>query len=257
MDSLALELIDEIIGHIDEKHGFRRFDLRTCSLVCRFWVPSSQRRLFHRIEFKDPLLQDRELRAQIQRLDEVILNSPHLANYIRELWLPNMSNVPPFIYAKPGLDEPLSLLLRKLTHVQKLDIVGLAWNDLPRDLRQSLCQVLQLPAMAFVCIYDAQFDCMEDFMNLIKHARSLTRPPDANKQLERCCISRLDMGFRYSNLASVSWLLGPRSHLDVSHIHTLHTCIPAEAADDSFNRLLCAIGSSLKHLFISLPCPCE
>ncbi|KAF8510440.1 hypothetical protein JB92DRAFT_439563 [Gautieria morchelliformis] len=275
MDILALELIDEIIGHVDEKDGLRRFDLRTCSLVCRFWVPSSQRRLFHRIEFKHPRWEYRELHAEIRRLDQVLLNSSHLANYIQVLKLPDMSCVSRFTDVQ-GVDVPLSPLLPKLTQVQKIEIEGLAWNDLPRDLRQSLCQLLELPSMTSVCLYRAQFNCMDDFMNFINHARSLTRlflhedatwrmshnpvaledtQADDNKQFERCCISRLDMRFRYSNFASVTWLLGPRSHLDVSYIHTLHTCLPPEAKDDSFNRLLCAIGSSLKHLFISLPCP--
>ncbi|KAF8479858.1 hypothetical protein JB92DRAFT_1782224 [Gautieria morchelliformis] len=275
MDSLALELIDEIIGYVDEPDSMWRSDLLACSLVCRFWLPSSQRRLFHRIEFKHQLRRYHELHVQIQQLDQVLLNSPHLSNYIRELWLPDMSSVPRSTDAKRGLDEPLSPLLRKLTQVQKLKIEGLAWNDLQRDFRQSLCRVLELPSMAFVCIFDAQFNCMDDFMNFINHARSLTglvlrsdlmwmsqnpvaledAQADVNKQVERCCISHLDMRFRYTNTASVSWLLGPRSHLDVSHIHTLHTYFPAEAKDDSFNRLLCAIGSSLKHLFTSLPSP--
>ncbi|KAF8481462.1 hypothetical protein JB92DRAFT_3038006 [Gautieria morchelliformis] len=275
MDSLALELIDEIIGHVDEKDGLSRFHLRTCSLVCRFWVPPSQRRLFHRIKLRHPLLTFRPRRAQIQQLDQVLLNSPHLANYIRVLRLPTMSDVSPFGDAT-GLDEPLPPLLRKLTQVQKLEIEALAWKDLSRDLRQSLCLVLELPSMTSVCLYSAQFNFMDDFMNFINHARSLTclslhedamwwmshnpvaledTQADDNKQLERCCISRLDMRFKYRNPASVSWLLGLRSHLDVSHIHTLHTCLSPEVKDDSFNRLLCAIGSSLKHLFISLPCP--
>ncbi|KAF8510437.1 hypothetical protein JB92DRAFT_2940018 [Gautieria morchelliformis] len=275
MDILALELIDEIIGHVDEKDGLRRFDLRTCSLVCRFWVPSSQRRLFHRIKFKYPLWQYRELHAEIRQLDQLLLNSPHIANYIRVLKLPDMTYVSRFTDVR-GLDEPLSPLLPKLTQVQKIEIHGLAWNDLrlERDLRQSLCKVLELPSVSFVCIYGAQFNGMDDFMNFISHARSLTcllLYPDAmwmsqnpvalddtqaddNKHTERCCISRLDMRFRCNNPGSVSWLLGPRSHLDVSHIHTLHIYLPDEAKDDSFNRLLCTIGSSLKHLCISLPC---
>ncbi|KAF8498419.1 hypothetical protein JB92DRAFT_972552 [Gautieria morchelliformis] len=276
MDSLALELIDEIIGHVDETDGMWRSDLLACSLVCRFWVPSSQRRLFRCIKLTHPILWIIPC-PYIQQLGQVLLNSPHLVNYIRELRLPDMSSVPPFIDAKPGLDEPLSPLLRKLTHVQKLDIAGLAWNDLPRDLRQSLCQVLELPSMAIVCIDDAQFDCMDDFMNFINHARSITglalrqavnwrmsqnpmaledTQADDNKQrLQRCCISRLDIRLWDYRPASVNWLLGPRSHLDVSHVHTLHIYLPAEAKDDSFNRLLCAIGSSLKHLFISLRYP--
>jgi hypothetical protein len=54
----------------------------------------------------------------------------------------------------------------------------------------------------------------------------------------------------------VNWLLRPQSHLGVSHIHTLHLGAP-ETEGDSVNRLLRAIGSSLKHLSIIPPRACE
>jgi hypothetical protein len=107
--------------------------------------------------------------------------------------------------------------------------------------------------MAFVSIYDAQFSSMSDFMNFINHARgpiglSLdqihssdrrpleTKQGEDNKQrFERHGISqltRLDM--RYLGIISVfvHWLLGPRSHLGISHIHTLHINVPI-TEDDS------------------------
>ncbi|KAF8472896.1 hypothetical protein JB92DRAFT_1915796 [Gautieria morchelliformis] len=170
MNSLALELLDEIIGHVDDDDN-----LRACSLVCRFWLPSSQRRLFHHIYL---IVQLATLHAHIQRLDQVLLHSPHLTSYIRVLELPGLScelytyNHP----SSPGwtaIDKPLASLLRKLTDVQKLKISRLAWGDLPGDFRQSLCQVLELPSMASVCISDTEF-ILDDFTNFINHARGLT-----------------------------------------------------------------------------------
>jgi hypothetical protein len=282
MNGLAPELIDDIIGHVDEKGDMSsRSQLLTCSLVCRLWLPSSQRRLFHHIKFRQRLV--RQLHADIQRLDQVLLNSPHLANYIRVLELPDMSRYLPSTFSEPlipgwiALDKLLSPLLHKVSQVQKLKISGLSWNALPGDFRQSLCRVLELPSMARIYISDARFICMDDFTNFINHARGLTslslnyintswvpeqpleseRGEDNNQRPEPHRIShltRLDMMCR-DNSVFVDWLLRPRSHFGVSHIHTLHIYLPEE--DASVNRLLCAIGSSLKHVSIILPQVCE
>ncbi|KAF8511979.1 hypothetical protein JB92DRAFT_3117551 [Gautieria morchelliformis] len=263
MNSLPFELIEKIIGHVDdEKHYISRSHLLACSLVCRLWLPSSQRRLFHHITFGTW-----ETDADVQRLDQVLLNSPHLASYIQVLELP--------LWSWQYSDEPLSPLLGKFTHVQKLKISGLPWNLLPADIRQSLCRLLELPSMAFLYIQDAQFICMDDFTNFINHARGPvglflyhintlwdpphsfkleTKPAEDNKDkfegYRICHLTRLDMMCR-DNSVFVNWLLGPRTHLDVSHIHTLHICLH-ETDNDSVNRLLRAIGSSLKHISIFL-----
>jgi hypothetical protein len=282
MNSLAIELIDAIIGHVDEKDNDEKdnispSDLLSCSLVCRFWLPSSQRCLFHHIKLRHRACEDSQLCGKIQRLDQILLHSPHLASYIRVLELPDMSA---YEYVRSDIPswcvthKPLSQLLPKFTQVQKLKISGLPWNALPGDFRQSLCRVLELPSMAFVCVYAAQFPSMDDFTSFINHARgplglSLdfseerllgTKQGEGNKQrFERHLIShltRLDMRCDDNTSVFVDWLLEPRSHFGVSHIHTLHIRI-CSTGDDSVNRLLRAIGSSLKHLFISLSFDCE
>jgi hypothetical protein len=121
---------------------------------------------------------------------------------------------------------------------------------------------------------------MEDFANFINHARGLTglslnrintslfpqvydnaKPEqgEANQAtLEPHHIShlnRLDTACS-DNSVFVNWLLGPQSHFGVSQIHTLHISVP-ETEDGSVNRLLRAIGNSLKHVSIILPRVCE
>jgi hypothetical protein len=121
---------------------------------------------------------------------------------------------------------------------------------------------------------------MEDFANFINHARGLTglslnrintslfpqvydnaktEQGEADKDtLEPHHIShlnRLDMACS-DNSVFVNWLLGPQPHLGVSQIHTLHISLP-ETEDGSVNRLLRAIGNSLKHVSIILPRVCE
>jgi hypothetical protein len=292
MNSLAIELIDAIIGHVDEKDNdekdndekdndekdnISRSDLLNCSLVCRFWLPSSQRRLFHHIDLRGPGRRDPQLHGKIQRLDQVLLNSPHLASYTRALELPDMMSYGYFESDLPGwamIDKPLCQLLPKFTQLQKLKISGLDWDDWPEDFRQSLCRVLELPSMAFVCIYNAQFPLMDDFTNFINHARGIiglsldfivprerwrplgVKQGEGNKQrFERhrnSHLTRLDMRCGENTSVFVDWLLEPRSHFGVSHIHTLHIRIRG-TGDDSVNRLLRAIGRSLKHVSIALP----
>jgi hypothetical protein len=277
MDSLAVELIDAIIGHVDEKDDISHSHLLSCSLVCRLWVPSSQRRLFHHVKLRR-LWFVFKLHQDIRELDQVLLNSPHLSSYIRVLELPKLRVTELSThYSFPGwigIDQLLSPLLPKLTQVQKLKISGLSWNSLPGDFRQTLCRVLELPSMACVCIHDAGFSGLDDFTNFITHTRgllclSLTEvyvPPhffkgeiqqreDNKENFERhpqSHLTFLDMSGSDWDSLLFQWILGPRSHFGVSHIHTLHVTVPF-INNGSVNRLLCAIGSSLKHLSIILP----
>jgi hypothetical protein len=80
MNSLAVELVDAIIGHVDENDDISRYDLVSCSLVCRLWLPSSQRRLFHYVKFRQQWVPG-ELYPQIQQLDQVLLDSPSCQCY--------------------------------------------------------------------------------------------------------------------------------------------------------------------------------
>jgi hypothetical protein len=277
INSLAVELIDAIIGYVDEKDDISRNHLLSCSLVCRLWISSSQRRLFHHIKF-GRFWYLGQTHPGVQQLDQVLVNSPHLASYIRVLELPNLSSSRLSEYSRYrggiGTDELLSPLLPKLTQVQKLKISGLSWNDSTGDFRQSLRRVLELPSMAFVCISDAQFIGADDFMTLLNHTRGLlglslkhihvpphslrveTNQGEDNKEtFERQPLSHLTF---LDTICSVwdgssffDWIHGPRSHFRISHIHTLHMSTPF-TEDDSVNRLLRAIGSSLRHVFILL-----
>ncbi|KAF8510327.1 hypothetical protein JB92DRAFT_3144427 [Gautieria morchelliformis] len=305
---LPRELIDEIMGHVDKEDGISHYDLWACSLVCRFWLPSSQRRLFHRIYLRPRFP---TLYAQIQRLDQVLLNSPHLISYIRTMELHDLSSCGCSTCDDPGCPrsilmwKSLSPLLRKLTHVQELKILGLTWSLLPGDLRQSLCQVLELPSMEILCICRGQFTCMDDFTNLINHARGITglsltsvdtsapvpaslletkqgedsllflliqfivfgrraqrktvstKPQSTGEDNEqrfernRIHLTRLELRSGSDHSPFISWLVGPRSHFDISHIHALHIGFRDTKAA-TLNRLLRAIGSSLKHLLIKI-----
>jgi hypothetical protein len=276
INSLAVELIDAIIGYVDEKDDISRNHLLSCSLVCRLWISSSQRRLFHHIKF-GKIWYNAQAHPGVQQLDQVLVHSPHLASYIRVLELPNLSIDRLSTYSlyrgRIGTDELLSPLLPKLTQVQRLNISGLAWNYSTGDFRQSLCRVLELPSMAFVCIHDAQFIGADDFTTLLNHTRGLLGlslkhihvPPqslrvytnqreDTKETFERQPLSHLtflDAICVWYGSSFFDWIHGPRSHFRISHIHTLHMNTPF-TEHDSVNRLLRAIGSSLRHVSILL-----
>jgi hypothetical protein len=284
MNRLPPELIDAIIGHVYEKYVRNgRSHLLACSLVCRLWRPFSQSHLLHHINYRRR--EGPQLDAEIRRLDQTLLNSPHLASYIRVLELPDMESWRLSTQHRAhrqqldwiGIDQSLSPLLLKLTRVKRLKIRGMDWNELPRDFAELLCRVLELPSMAFVDIDKAEFDCMDDFTNFIRHARGITGlsfnvvrttcvPKVETKQAEDneersephhiSHLNRLDMMCKQDTSTLINWLLGPQSHLGVSHIHTLHLSVPATEGD-SANQLLCAIGRSLKHLSIIPPGSCE
>ncbi|KAF8510837.1 hypothetical protein JB92DRAFT_2831401 [Gautieria morchelliformis] len=211
MNSLALELIEEIIGHVDKKDY-----ISLCHLLASPWAPH-------------------EIQSEVQRLHEIHTE----VHYIRVLELPDLWCYLPSTHSEAwcqgwtAIDKPLSSLLHKVTHVQELKISGLPWNVLSADFR-----MIALPGSraALDGVHRPQAD-------------------DNNQTFERRHIShltRLDMTFKDNNYELINWLLGPRSHSDITHIHTLHISLCA-LQDDSVNQLLRAIGSSLKHVLITLP----
>jgi hypothetical protein len=272
MERLAQELIDAIIDHF---HADRQ-DLLVCSLVCRSWLPSSQRHLFHRITFyPTPNMPDgggAGIVPYSKRLHRVLLSSPHISDYIQELKLygGQATRDQDRIVTDPTLPQ----VLRKLKRLERLEIRRLYWNILTEDLRWSLCWVLQLPSIACVEIEKAGFGNMDDFAHFLSHAKGLTglsltdvntayrfraplvpgetegtQSPDPRNR-KRLSDLRLTL---HDYSVFVDWLLGTESPSDVSHIHTLHILTLDQTSGNAINRLLHAIGSSLEHFRLRVP----
>ena len=86
MRNVAQELVDKIIDNLKDCH----WTLRICSLVCWSWVPTCQRHLFRRIRLLPPCDRHCKRPSDVpysKRLYEVLLRSPHLANYIQALYI--------------------------------------------------------------------------------------------------------------------------------------------------------------------------
>jgi hypothetical protein len=279
--NLPQELFDIIIDGLNGS----LWALRNCSLVCRSWVHSSRRHLFRRIALVPPHSRHISHRgvceSHCQRLHRILLGSPHIATYIRELkvfegqeWMNR---------AWIGLDQTLPLVLGLLGDLTKIELYRLDWEILPQELRQSICQVLGLPSMTSVEIERSDFGSMDDICSFLSHAEGLTSLSLSDINIKHRSLAHGDtkhgvvgkgQGDRSNhqrwhlldlrlNLAGclrsdgcskfVNWLLGSQSPSDVLHIRTLHVSHYRQSHVHAVNKLLYAIGSSLRHFQLNQP----
>jgi F-box-like len=162
---LPRELIDAVIDHLHEDSG----DLLACSLVCREWLPSSQRHLFRRVTFT--LDEDR-----CEGLAQALLRSLHLADYIRELKVRVTTNWRAKDKAHLGTEQSLPAVLRKLSKLRSIELRNLDVDSLPVDLRQSLRWVLLLPSLTSLRLHCAH-NGTRDFVSLECHAECIMGSP--------------------------------------------------------------------------------
>ncbi|KAJ7478291.1 hypothetical protein FB451DRAFT_1557011 [Mycena latifolia] len=104
MVALVQDLIDTIIDELAVKQWFEPKDYATltaCSLAARALVAPSQRHLFRSLTLSDKKLDEKEWR--------VLTDSPHLASYVRDLFIDNGFGATSPIYA-PLASELLPLL---------------------------------------------------------------------------------------------------------------------------------------------------
>jgi hypothetical protein len=268
---LAQELIDAIIGDLHDD----AWTLRSCSLVCRSWLPTSHRHFFHRIVFSPPgkcyYRSPRDVSYRYsKRLYRLLLDSPYVSNYIQELKVYEGQRLKGQAWIET--DQILPFLLRRLTNLKRIEFLRLNWIALSLNLRRSICCVLELPSMRFVEIEHAYFANMEDFGSLLCRAEGLTglsltsihmndmthddREVEEGEQRldshqQRHLVNlRLALG---KHPVLVDCLLGSRSPWDVSHIRTLHILDFCRSNANTINRLLHGIGRSLRHLQLYAP----
>jgi hypothetical protein len=264
---LPQELFDIIIDNLNDCPR----TLHNCALVCRSWVHLSRRHLFRRIVLYPPRCRGL---SHCWRLHRLLLRSPHIATYIQELKVYEGQEEKREAWI--GSDQTLPLVMGLLRDLTKIEFRRLEWSILPQDLRQSICRVLELPSMTSLEIERSDFASMSDFASLLSHAEGLTSLSligvSTNRFLEHGAVGEgqgvrsnhrrrhlLDlrlhlMGYSGTGFSVfVDWLLGPQSSLEVSHIRTLH--IPQYGQSDVHvvNKLLHAIGSSLRHFKLSEP----
>jgi hypothetical protein len=261
---LPQELIDTIIENLGE------WALRSCSLVCSSWLLSTRRRLFPRIVLVPPHNSGPRPLLYGQRLHNLLLKSPHIATYIRELELYEGQSIKDLAWI--GSDQSLPLVLGMLKDLTRIELRRLEWNTLPPALRQSIQNVLALPSLQFLKMEHSNFASLDDFSALLSHAKSLTdlslgdinthhrfwEPLSLEGSSQRRDAKEPEVySHRRTPLLNlhlitddfswfVDWVLGSQSPLDVSRVHTLHLNYICPSAVHNVNRLLHAIGDSLK-----------
>lgn len=268
---LPQELIDIIIHNFHDDP----YALYSCSLVCRSWLPTSHRHFFYRIVLYPPNHPYERLIEAVpysMRLYRVLLSSPHIANYIRELKVYEGQKLKDQHWTET--DQMLPLVLRKLTKLATMEFRHLNWDSFSLDLKRSISSVFELPSLTAVEIEDSLFANIDDFASLLSRTKGLARLSLADIGLysieplahedhgaeveERSASHRqrhlVDLHLEISHHSVfVDWLLEARSPLDVTHIHTLYIMKHCKPDTNAINQLLRAIGGSLKHLQLYTP----
>ena len=270
MESLSQELIDAVIEEVYLSSCLDlsvATNLRTTSLVCQSWLPTSQRLLFQSVDLTHP--QPRNC----PQLYGALLESPHLAGYIKRLWVATSLAVPPSSGITPFLLRLNQLELISIT-ISVSD--GPPWDVLDLDFKQAIVRIFQLPSMRDARIF-GPFVGLNDLTSLLYHARSLSsisldcaflfEEAVAGQQEDEGQLERFDLRksehlselclefhpFRFNAPIFIAWLLGQRSHFTVENIHTLSIRSIRHREDgESIQRLLHAIGTPLKTLSFSM-----
>jgi hypothetical protein len=275
MDQLPQELINIIFENIEAQDD--KWTLSNCSLVCSSWLHSTHPRLFRRIVLLPLHNYSSRSLSYGQRLHNLLLKSPHIATYIRELQLYEGQSIKGFAWI--GLDQSLPLVLCMLKDLKRIELRRLEWNTLPIALKQSIRNVLGLPSLQFLEMKRSNFASLEDFSSLLSHAKGLTslslaeinthhrfweplslegssQGRDAKEQevYSHRRTHLLDLRLMTSDYPRfVDWLLVSQCPFDVSHVQTLHIDHVYPSEVHIINRLLHAIGGSLKHFKLKPP----
>jgi hypothetical protein len=125
---LPVDVLDSILEFLQKTS---LSDLKSCSLVCQSWLPSSRRLLYHSTSLKSP--------RSCTNLYALVCNTPLIAPLIRELhitdyqtpptrWVANEASLPPLLDALPRL--------------WALFITYQDWERYPLTLKQALCRAV-------------------------------------------------------------------------------------------------------------------
>ncbi|KAJ7857574.1 hypothetical protein B0H13DRAFT_2574233 [Mycena leptocephala] len=134
MVELPQELIDAILEFVPES------SLRECSLAASSFVHTSQRRIFRALSLSEI--------AAYERMAIILIESPHLGQYVRQLSL-QITHI-------PSDWAPLKRLLSTMHDIERLAISGLA-NESTRSqirLNPPLLDILSLRSLRCVALDD-------------------------------------------------------------------------------------------------------
>ncbi|KAK7442699.1 hypothetical protein VKT23_015945 [Stygiomarasmius scandens] len=210
MSEIPQEIWDQVVDFANEDGSN---SLKSCTLVCRAWLPHARTLLFHDFTFP-PLLHSR---SNSGKLDKVPLTlhrintspiTPSLSTVVRRLrvgwpeWWKHAD-----VHSRPLLPEILfsQFSFNNLTHIRVH-----AWRFFASDI-ESMCDLLaRQPRLEYLAFDD---DCdlspeifLELYLAAVRHG----------KNLHTLSIPRLERSMKGSNTIGV-----PRTHLDLPRLHAL------------------------------------
>lgn len=281
------ELADHIIDHLHDSPAA----LRSCSLVCHAWLPTSRLHLFFKVAFRASPdgCPSNEL---CKRLYNLLSASPDIIPNIHELEITEgaLHGAPGYPAGLPSTtwvatERTLPRLLRMLTHLKRLEFgahMTLHWVTLPPVLQNAISHVFKRPSLTYVRLKSWSFpnfavladllSCCQNLKGLslsstivgdgrdVGHASKLSVVAKGVAVMEGGDVdsTRRSLEFLtidYVNFRSLGqWLFSQGSTIEITGLRELRVAHVQDVT--AIEKLLAVTGSSLEHFHLK-PGPCN
>ncbi|KAJ6537407.1 hypothetical protein DFH09DRAFT_1369151 [Mycena vulgaris] len=161
--SLLSRFPQELIDKVIEENGGDTPTLRSCALVCRSFLPSSQARIFSHI---DLIAQSTPFRYTRQ-LHLILQDSPHLSTHVRSLRIVGFDGAFRSLIVDPRLVAVL-LMLNALTSFDfEMRDIAFQWSTLPNALRVAICELCQRSHLVKLRLFNLGTLALHEFTSII------------------------------------------------------------------------------------------
>ncbi|KAF9460206.1 hypothetical protein BDZ94DRAFT_944767 [Collybia nuda] len=159
---LPQELVDIIFDHLRDD----KVSLRTCSTVCRAWLPPARCRLFRSIDIRCSLLRNTK---KYHRLLTSLEESPELAFYIQDLRVDHML----WCIGSQEAESLLGAIFDKMIEIRSLTLQGVYIPALPVHLRESLCSLFALTTLRKLTLIEFNVQSFAELVTLLTTCNDL------------------------------------------------------------------------------------
>lgn len=276
------ELIDYTVDYLYDDPT----SLKSCALVSRPFLPSTRMHLFRRVTLSPtPIYSEgvrvygkadsierrfEKVRGRCQRLYSILLASPRVAQYVRELTIVDARGFPgmePTGWIR--VEEKLPLILTMFDHVEILAFENIAeWESHPPELRDAIRNLLRVPSLRHLSLRKNGFSSISDMATLLSdispHLKYLEinrnyfdhlELPDVFLEVPSSERARLvELNVNDNPLTSdviIEWLLHPSSHITADSTSFRVLRVVSWYQTPCINRFLDQVGGSIEHLMFS------
>ncbi|KAJ7202383.1 hypothetical protein GGX14DRAFT_654353 [Mycena pura] len=162
------ELIDSFLEFMDDD------TLKSCSLVARCFLQTSQKHIFSSITLM-PLARSSTVpdRVILERLHQTFLRSPHLALYVRSLYLVGEADSDPPLWMGVSVFPAILAMLSNLVRIY-MDLCWQPWLRLPTNLQDAFRAAMSLPSFRSIKIEQAAFTGCKELFSVLRCCKSVT-----------------------------------------------------------------------------------